>query len=239
MEYNEDNAVGNVASMGTLYGAGMTSNQKKTPITSPGGLLYYLTADESGNLSITLDSQFQNNLFQNTEALDNAYWVKTNATVSANSTNNYAGVQTADELVDTTATGKHCVATTLSKASGAKQYQLSVDYKLAGSVASLTLLAESSSGNYCYVSFDGTGTVTNSGNQVFTLQSNTAVSLGGGWYRATVLFTSDGVTDLTTTFQMGNSSSGGTTYTGTGSSGCYLTRMQLSQSATALPYNKN
>jgi hypothetical protein len=99
--------------------------------------------------------------------------------------------------------------------------------------------AESSSGNYIYTVFDGSGAVTNDGTQTFSLVSHYSTNIGNGWYRAYMIFTTDGISDLTISVSLGNSSSGGTTYTGNGSNGAFMTRMQLSYGTTAVKYIKN
>ena len=151
------------------------------------------------------------------EQFDNAYWTKTNITVTANATTAPDGTFTADKLTITTTFGVHQINRLSVVASS--QCAMSI-YAKADGVNTLTIL--DGTGNNGSVFNLSTVTVTNIGTGVGTM-----VSVGDGWYRCITIVT-------TTGFRLycPNSSSSA----GDGTSGIYIWGAQLEQGSNATSY---
>jgi hypothetical protein len=151
------------------------------------------------------------------EQFDNAYWLKTNITITANATTAPDGTFTADKLTITTTLGIHQINRLSVVASS--QCAMSI-YAKADGVNTLTIL--DGTGNNGSVFNLSTVTVTNIGTGVGTI-----VSVGDGWYRCITIVT-------TTGFRLycPNSSSSA----GDGTSGIYIWGAQLEAGANATSY---
>ena len=157
------------------------------------------------------------NLLLRSEEFDNAYWLKTNITITANATTAPDGTFTADKLTITTTLGIHQINRLSVVASS--QCAMSI-YAKADGVNTLTIL--DGTGNNGSVFNLSTVTVTNIGTGVGTI-----VSVGDGWYRCITIVT-------TTGFRLycPNSSSSA----GDGTSGIYIWGAQLEAGSNATSY---
>jgi len=178
------------------------------------------------------------NLLLRSEEFNDAYWVKTRASVTANAASAPTGNVTADKLVeDNTASATHRIDSgTISVASGATTFSL---YAKAAERDRLT------------ISFDGSpGGVASSASCVFNLSTGVAsspavsnnissatasiVNAGDGWYR--VILTASASAAFTMTCRINLMDATSTSYTGDGTSGLFLWGAQLEQSSTVGEY---
>ena len=158
------------------------------------------------------------NLVLYSEEFDNAYWGKTNTTVTANATTAPDGTTTADKLTITTTSGTHQINRLSVVASS--QCAMSI-YAKADGVNTLTILDGGTANNGSIFNLS-TVNVTNIGTGVGTI-----VSVGDGWYRCITIVT-------TTGFRLycPNSS----TSAGDGTSGIYIWGAQLEAGNVATEY---
>jgi hypothetical protein len=177
------------------------------------------------------------NLCIRSQEFDNAYWSPTNATVSANSVAAPDGTTTADTITTTTAAGmvfKNTLAVT------AATHTLSIYAKALAT--NYLMIVAGDAFTYASVVFQltGSGTVTQSLNNTWTIVSSSVTSVGSGWYRCTVTYTPNG-TNVNPLFQPcatgtpALNANGFTNAAGIGSS-CYLWGAQLELSAFATDY---
>lgn len=170
-----------------------------TPVTAveqPVGLM----RDKSGNNNHASQAtatsrpvlRARYNLLTYSEQFDNAAWTKTNATVTANATTAPDGTSTADFLVETAATGSHQIVSNVNPISGVT-YVSSFYAKANGRnwVAFYTSSASGGAGRFAY--FDLVN------GAVGTVQSPLTASIqsvGNGWYRCSVTFTTNSSNEL-------------------------------------------
>lgn len=175
------------------------------PLTlQPRGLLY-----ESQSVNLCLRSQ----------ELENATWVKTGASVVANTSIAPDGTTTVDKLVEDMTNGPHYNAQVVNVTAG-NTYTLSRYVREpSGNVSKrffALLLASSGWGSNLYAVFDvGAGTVT----QVSAGATASIVPAGNGFFRCSI--TAAATLTASTSFQMRiqNASTGVPSYTGDGTSG--------------------
>ncbi|NEX45179.1 hypothetical protein G3572_03105 [Rhodobacter sp. ETT8] len=156
------------------------------------------------------------NAFTWSEAMDNAAWTKTNATVMANAIAAPDGATTADLLVENTATSSHRIQRARAMESGV--------------AATISLFAKAGGRDILRLRASGTGmTVQAAEVQISTgtvsVQAGTptveTVALAGGWRRITFMFTPNvTVSGLFEVYLC--SAFGVSSYTGDGVSGAYL-----------------
>tara|TARA_R110000823_G_scaffold310001_1_gene434641 strand:- start:377 stop:1612 length:1236 start_codon:yes stop_codon:yes gene_type:complete len=155
---------------------------------------------------------------QRSEEIDNAYWTKTRATVTANGAVAPDGTTTMDQVVEDTSTNSHFVSITPAFNSGTA-YAISFYAKAAG--RNFVLLQLPSSGfvttrdNYFNL---GTGALGTAGAGC----TNFIQNVGGGIYRCTVIATATATTAAGLTVFAAATADGTASYTGDGASGFYL-----------------
>jgi hypothetical protein len=164
------------------------------------------------------------NLLLRSQEFDNAYWTKSNATVTADQIIAPDGTLTADLLVPTVASAQHFVTRTLSITPGAA-YTLSVYAK---SSNNRWMSLQPCTGNNAWFDLQAGVLGTVQGGLTATINS-----VGNGWYRCTVTIASAIGNDH---YIFARPSNGGTTYTGDGVSGIYIWGAQLEAGAFATPY---
>lgn len=166
------------------------------------------------------------------EQFDNAYWTKTNASISANDITAPDGLTTADKIVEDTSNDVHDIRRVLSVTSG-EMYTLSV-YAKADERSALSLRFNTSAyGALVTASFNltaETATVVTSG----TSTSASITDAGNGWYRC-ALTSQATATTSTTHFIMLENPATDRSYTGDGSSGMHIWGAQLEQAPTPYP----
>lgn len=168
------------------------------------------------------------NLLTYTEQIDNAAWIKANASVTANAALGVDGAMTADKLVENTATGTHSAAQVYTAASGSV-----VTYAVRLKAAErswVRITANTVSGANASAFFDlANGVVGSIGGG-----SALMVNAGSGWWWCIVTGT------LTTTNPSCSiliaTGSGGQSYTGDGVSGILIDGVQLEIGTTASTY---
>lgn len=192
-----------------------------------------VTAYDSSTKIATVSPRWRTNLILRSEELDNAVWVKSGATVTANSVAGPDGVMTADKLVEDTSSGLHAVAQQHSL--GSATFVHSVKAK-AGERSIFTMLCRDMSvSKHRSVHFDlSAGTATVGSNDL--VGSESIESLGNGWYRCSVIATYEGTNSNSYfDFRMSDGAPGsaGDNYVGDGISGMYFRDAQL-EKATEL-----
>ncbi len=179
----------------------------------------------------------EENLLSYSQEFDNAYWVGSNRTITANATTAPDGTTTADKIVATVATGYHTVAKSFNF-ENTLTYTLSIYVKSAEYTK--FYISDGNGGRY-YCSFDlGAGTAGTPGGS-YTNKSAGIVSAANGYYRCSITFTST-ETATRSISTIGYPDTGatldlyGAQYTGDGTSGIYIWGAQLEQRSSATAY---
>jgi hypothetical protein len=189
---------------------------------------------ESGQPRMKRTADSGHNLLTYSEQFDNAFWPKSNVTLTANQSTAPTGVTTADLLYPTTTgTNRRILVnmTTLGLVLPGAVYTMSLYVKTAGFQWLLTNAVDATNGNdTCW--FDVVNGVTGTiGSDVI---STSVTSVGDGWYRVTVTGTAsesnnyfwiaavDGDNNLTST--------------ASGTSGIYIWGAQLNEGSSATAY---
>lgn len=158
------------------------------------------------------------NLLLYSDDFSNAYYVKTNATISANAILSPSGALIADKLIETAASGQHLVSKAIAL-SGQKTIVLSVFAKKAERAFVHLNGYDGTVGYESYFNLnDGTVTATTSG------AIASIVALNDGWFKCTTKFTTGAaMTSLSSYVRLGNvAGAAGWSYLGDGTSGCYI-----------------
>lgn len=174
----------------------------------------------------------QRNLLAYTEQFDNAYWTKTQASVTANSVVAPDGTTTADTLVENSAgPSSHQVSRSFSFEAG-ETYTLSGYFKEQSTRNVRLLLPSSAFGgtNAFGVFGTTTGLVLSTGGGVTAVSE----SVGNGWYRFSISKLAD--TTTSATLALGLTEVINPSYTGDGTSGVYVWGSQLEIGTTASTY---
>jgi hypothetical protein len=174
----------------------------------------------------------EENLLQYSQELNNAYWSKTNSTVTANSTTAPDGNSTADSINENSSTGEHRILSTTTAVSG-NTYVLSVFVKQnSGTRYAAVYQLTSANGWAAYVDLSN-GNLASSVAIGSGVGSASVSSIGNGWYRVIVVFTATS-TSLISSINLSNGTTG--SYTGDGTSSIYAWGAQLEQRSSVTAY---
>ncbi len=175
------------------------------------------------------------NFLTYSEQFDNAAWSKTNVTVTANSVAAPNGATVADTVTENTATDEHYTEQIYTKSASSITYTYSAYVKSNGRNYCIIVRGPSSANNATIAVDTSTGAIilsaTASG--TFSSASGAVQSVGNGWYRVSITFTSDTGTTL---YIRNYGYNGASAYTGNGSSGFYIWGAQLQASSSVGPY---
>jgi hypothetical protein len=191
--------------------------------------------DGTGNVTYA-----PNNLFTNSEAFENAAWVKGNSTVTANATVAPNGTTTADKSVENTATSTHQITQQTAFVSGTS-YTWSFYVKAAERSAVRVLFPAAAFTSNLTANFDlATGAWITSSPAPSAGLTLASQDVGNGWYRISATATATASLNQTILLYLLNTPSGTGSYTGDGTSGIFIWGAQLEQvtyQTTAGTYN--
>ncbi len=178
------------------------------------------------------------NLILQSETLDNASWLKTRSSVTANAVVSPDGSTDADKMVEDSTNNSHYNEQSITKAASALSYVYSVFLKAAErGFFRIQVLDGASNGAFADLNIS-TGTISAAsgiGGTPFTSLSTFIEAYQNGWYRANLIFTTGTNTTLTCFNVMANSL-GGVSYQGDGTSGLYAWGSELKQQSFTSPY---
>jgi hypothetical protein len=169
------------------------------------------------------------NVLPASEALDDAAWNTTRASITANATPAPDGTTTADRMVEDTSTGNHILNQSVSFSSGTA-YTFSLCMRADERDSVLVLLPNAAFPVNASAIFDVSAPgVTISGGA----DDGGIETMAGGWHRLWVSATADTAASGFPTVYLFN---GGASYTGDGTSGLFLWGMQIEAGARATSY---
>lgn len=176
------------------------------------------------------------NLLTYSEQFDNAAWLKSNASISANSTTAPDGATTADSLIETATTATHYISVPSVAISAGQTATFSI-YARKGARSTIQFVPNSAYFTVpTYVNFDlDAGTVSASGSGI----TSSIVDCGGGWYRCVVsIACTVTVAGVTAYWVIANSStmSRFASYAGNGTDGVYIWGAQAEAGAFPTSY---
>ena len=168
------------------------------------------------------------NLLLQSQTFDNASWLKSNSSITANAIAAPDGTVTADKLVEAATTSVHSATQAFTFAADFI-YTTSV-YAKAGE-RSFLIIQPTGDSRFAYYNLSNGTVGTVSGSPL----STQIQSVGNNWYRCTITVTSPGATAANCILYSA-ATDGNATYTGDGTSGIYIWGAQLAVGPYALDY---
>jgi hypothetical protein len=173
----------------------------------------------------------EENLFERSQEFDNARWIKTASTVTANSTTAPDGTATAETVTPTATTSAHIIQQIVTVQSGLHTF--SVYVKANG--YNFVLLNTNDAITDRWQSFDlSAGTL---GSQASGVTSSSITSVGNGWYRCVLTTSQNGTFNNSfRVFVNATDVTAGASYLADGTSGIHIWGAQLEQRSSATAY---
>lgn len=172
------------------------------------------------------------NLLTFTEQFENAAWIKSEVTATANSAIAPDGTLTADTMVESTATSVRNFRNNLTPITSGASYSFSVYAKRAAGTRNIFVRHHATPANFQGAIFDlATGAISNIGTGI----TANATNVGNGWYRCSISFVANGTGQNAYVDLLDGTTSN---YTGDGTSGIFLWGAQLELGSTATPYQR-
>jgi hypothetical protein len=182
------------------------------------------------SLGLLVEEQ-RTNLVLRSEEFDNAYWTKTNATITANTIVVPDGTLTGDKLVSTNGSTSSSLQRQVTSLTAGASYTFSYFVKSDGVVPFVQLVClDGANVSRAWFNLTTGATGTTAGSFV----NPVATSCGNGWFRVTATITLTGTNPF---FIVGNATGDNINgYTGDGYSGIYIWGAQLEAGAFATSY---
>jgi len=195
------------------------------PDSGAGDLTFARNSNATRVNSAGLIEKVRTNLWFFSEQFDNAQWLKSNVTITANATTAPNGTATAEKMIDTTANDEHRIRATDAQFT----VTTSTTFSIFAKAAEYSKFAIADLSNSTYVKYDLTaGSIISTG-AGFTLAK--IEDFGNGWYRLSA------VVSANATYGYGLlNDSGDFIFTGTGTSGVFIWGAQAELGDIATPY---
>ena len=176
------------------------------------------------------------NLLGYSQNFENVAWTKINSIIASSTVIGPFGFDGGQKLVENTAAGTHSTLEGYSFATTTYTYSV---YVKAGERTKVRFVAATGSGGVLVDVNLITGSVSASSSfgTGFAVVGATVTSIGTGWYRAGLIFSSTAGSGSVQAILL--DASGSNSYTGDGTSGIYIFGAQLSDSASLDPYSYN
>jgi hypothetical protein len=168
------------------------------------------------------------NLLLRSEEFDNAYWVKTNSSITQNAISAPNGTVTAEKIIEAAVTGFHYVVPSPSSTVLSGATVITSVYAKSAERTGLGIFPYSSAAGARFNLANGTVISQDSG------VTAAIASVGDGWYRCSAAITAPGTSAGPWLLTL--NSANATNYTGDGTSGIYLWGAQLKQSSSVGEY---
>jgi len=190
--------------------------------------------------SILVEPQRTNLALRSEQFNNNTAWTKVNATITADSTTAPNGTLTADSLIENTALTSHYIYQQYTKSATSITYTLSVYFKNAVGSRNIALGITNGTSSGRGVIFSSTGSLLASNITIgtglgFTYVSAEATLISDGWYRATLVVTTDVATRVDSVYYLTDSTTLNP-YLGNGTSSYFIWGAQLEAGAYATSY---
>jgi hypothetical protein len=212
------------------------------PVAAPTSTAYYGPRFDYDPVTLApkglLIEEQRVNLLLRSEELDNASWLKSASTVTANALVSPDGALDADKLVEDTSNGQHLIGQSSgTQAAGAFTFSF---YVKAGerSRGECTVGSAVGAGSGFYASFNlntQTATLMGQFGTGFTGTSASLTSAGNGWFRFQLSGTTSASSNVAVQINLYNNA-GSIGYTGDGTSGLFIYGAQLEAGAFATSY---
>lgn len=239
----------NAAASAAAASAVVLGNEPVRPLIRPSLLLDFANTEQldpritftrasTATYYGTQTAKAEENLLLQSQTFDNAIWIKTAVTVTANADVAPDGTSTADKIIGTATTGFHACRQDFTYTTGLV-YTLSVFAKAAE--YSNLIIADLVSGTFACTFDLSAGTAgTPLGGAPFTSVTASIQNIGSGWYRCVLTGTSNTSALRSPSFvgypAGATLSANGAQYTGDGTSGILLWGAQLEQRSAVTAY---